>query len=298
MAAKTSDLKKHHATEGGTRPRTVHYALHARRSSDGTHGENETTHFAVDVSDAPPHQNQQTQVENPLSPQQHFSTALHDPPPLPLQPAPAVVVVVAVVGNSTSQRDSGASSSVRRPARLMTNHGVSATDVSPPLFAGGRGEGNTKSESSGSAVVQPRSKPDSQFSAASPCLATSNLQDDPISPILDRMCDSRRTKLSLNERDRLETFAGQIGRVLFSQLPTAPIDILVNRLHLPNYRKNQNTGKYPAVMPKTSLRHFSQRVVAMASTDLESALSCTRAALAVDTSHNTIGNWESGPVGR
>ncbi|CUG90671.1 transmembrane protein, putative [Bodo saltans] len=76
MAAKTSDLKKHHATEGGTRPRTVHYALHARRSSDGTHGENETTHFAVDVSDAPPHQNQQTQVENPLSPQQHFSTAL------------------------------------------------------------------------------------------------------------------------------------------------------------------------------------------------------------------------------
>lgn len=228
----------------------------------------------------------------------------HDPPPLPLQPflAPAHVTSpsVAPAGNGTSPGEGGGASSLKRtlsmtapphpdnlpPSKKEMRDFDAAEKSLPPI--GGRGAaGGMMSESSGSPVFKPRGKFGSQFAAASPM--PSNVRDESSSPIHGRMSDSRSsTRLSLNEAEQLEAFAAQIGRVLLSQLPTASVDILVNRLHLPNFRKNHNTGKYPAVVPKASLRHFSQRIVAMTNTDLGTTLSNTRTALALDTnSHNT-----------
>jgi hypothetical protein len=120
------------------------------------------------------------------------------------------------------------------------------------------------------------------------CGVPSGAQDDAGSPLHGQMSDSKSTRLSLSEAEQLEMFAAQIGRVVLSHLPAAAVDILVNRLHIPNFRKHHTTGKYPATVPKASLRHFGQRIVAITNTDLSATLHNARAALAFN-SHNTSG---------
>lgn len=90
--------------------------------------------------------------------------------------------------------------------------------------------------------------------------------------------------LSPSDTSLLVTFASHIGRVFLSQLPADAVDVLVNRLYLPNLRRNRD-GQFPSSVPKASLRHFGQRIVTMSNAVLCVLLSSARRTIAKPQQH-------------
>jgi hypothetical protein len=253
---------------GGGVPRTVHASKVRRNIANRSN-----VHDAFDVSDAfvPP-----PESHNPflLPRQQRACTPLTSPLSMEL-PAAAAIVVVPPPVEAPGDRD--------------------ATPALLPIAARGSGVASTAMFESPS--LRPRHEA-THFFIASPlpspnsiqCGVPSGVQDDAGSPLHGQMSDSKSTRLSLSEAEQLEMFAAQIGRVVLSHLPAAAVDILVNRLHIPNFRKHHTTGKYPATVPKASLRHFSQRIVAITNTDLGAALHNARAALTAADRYSSSGS--------
>jgi hypothetical protein len=100
-------------------------------------------------------------------------------------------------------------------------------------------------------------------------VSDSNTNASPASPYPSHWLDAADT-------EQLVVFASHFGRVLLTQLPADVVDIFVTRLHLTNLRRD-SLGRVAATVPRASLRHFGQRIVAMGGGPLAELLFLTRA---------------------